>query len=212
MEPNSTTPPAQDTAEYEAGRRARAVIVAQDVLKHLDLLTLTESSYFNVSITEDHAVALTKKWDTGDLQEVADELTPFCEVCLLGACVLSKARVFDQVKLKTLFGYDQAHTHFGVISGNIYAALADVFSPETRQLLEACFEMDPSFAPFNTKRARDAACYGRDLNSAYRAANSAYISLDAKRKNRVRVAMENVIANGGEFVPPTYPDEDLNKI
>src|SRR4051812_46877020 len=71
--------------------RTKAVEVAKDVLKHLQDYQLVRGTYLEGYLTD-----VDGPW-TGDLQQHLPAVEAECKMCALGACLLSRARVYDEV-------------------------------------------------------------------------------------------------------------------
>ncbi len=158
----------------------RAIAVAQDVLEHLDELELVQGHHIRMQYP--HRIEDFQSEGCDDLRGCVDVVQHHCDVCLKGAAVLSKARIYDGVPMST----------FQRIASGCYAncvrdVLLDVFDGTTLDLMEIAFEghvlwyIDP--APANYRQAID---FGHRYYD---------------NKERVRAVMENVIANGGVFIP-----------
>src|SRR4051794_28070782 len=87
MEPDITTADTQETP--------KPVLVAQDVLRHVNTLLLSRGTYISGYPT----AASIKE---GDLQDNVDVIEKDCTVCALGALLLSKARLFNDVPMTYL--------------------------------------------------------------------------------------------------------------
>jgi hypothetical protein len=156
----------------------KAVAVAIDVLKrlHYGKLNVKFGHYFLWK--DDFRFSTHCKTD---LQSIVDKVEKKCEVCLLGACLLSKARLYDEVT----FG-DIQH---GSGSSEIKDKLSDVFSRQQSGLMEAAFE----------------SCSGLAIATGvdYVEANRATVFGDHCKTKvaRIKAVMRNVIKNGGVFIP-----------
>ena len=166
----------------------KAVAVARDVLKYLDSLEFTTSNYLEIPDT------LSVPGE-GDLKDCVDVVQKGCRVCLLGACLLSKSRLFDEVPLKDLFNHFLYHPTRYITDRNTYRLLESVFSRDQMTMMESAFQQDSWFAiqeKVETRLAEDS----QDFGSRY-----------DNKADRARAVMENVIANGGVFIPSQVPQE-----
>lgn len=178
--------------EIETGRAKRALAVAKDVLEQLDRQDLplnTESRkgyvYGNLSFLNNSL--------EDDLQNHADKLQETCTVCALGACLLSAARVYDQIPVKNVIDSpSEVDPNNYFISHNlIISALENIFSGQTCTLIEAAFEQSYMLLNFtetvSIEQLRGAAAFGCRYNSD---------------EERLRGIMENVVENEGNFLVP----------
>lgn len=171
--------------------------VAMDVIARLDFLTLTTGNYIRW-IGGDIPPDVVD--DGKDLQSVVDVVERNCQVCLLGAAILSKARVMDAVPANKVI------TRYGGITLRTEKAadlLTGVFERSDCALMESAYEMNARFAreyfgpdggQIDKGLVYGAAVFGAKVGPV--------------REDRVRAVMENVLANGGRFVPPTATLEE----
>ena len=168
--------------------REKAVAIAKDVLEHVQTYHWSRGTYLSGSWYGGTHL-------TGDLQDHVEEVEKSCTMCLLGACLVSKARLFDAVPLAKLYRsyYDGAYVDHRSINPEreaIEPLLQDIFPSLELSKIESAFERrvmndgcDDTTA--NWDLLRGAALFGRRLND------------DA---DRVTAVMENIIANDGIFV------------
>lgn len=184
----------------EMSREEAAVAIAEDVLKHLDAMDITQQTYVSGVFPVDTAT-LTK--DT-QLQTVQDEILRNCGVCALGACFLSHIRLFDNITLNDI-GYgnlpayivDDSELELDVGFRPVFDTLAQYFDKDNLALIETAFECSAGFWDGEVPKGEAAELFGR----AYR-----------KPKDRVRAIMENIIKNRGMFViPDHYMDEAIEQ-
>lgn len=156
----------------------RAIDVAKDVLRTLHLTRFARRLYF-----AEHAggIQLSKNVDLrGDLGLLTEKIRAQCEVCLLGACVLAKARVLDDMPaLKHLRKIQDSENGY-IMSTDTYKVLRDVFGLKQCALMESAFE----------GWIADGACA------------LAFAQKHPTLRGRVRAVMTNLIENGGVFVLP----------
>lgn len=155
----------------------KAVVVAKDVLKHLNAMAIKDGHYFQL-VTDETEIL----YREGDLQEHVEEVQAHCTVCLLGACVLSKARIYDTVSMETF-----REMEICCSDSDVRETLADIFDIDTINCMEAAFEVDR----FNWMRATDHKLIEAAMN---------FGSQFQTRKECVRAVMENIIANNGKFI------------
>ena len=156
----------------------KAVAVAKDVLKHLKALRIAQGYYINGD-----ALPVME----GDLKDNLDTVQKKCRVCLLGACVLSKARLYDNVPLEELLFDSDAGKSLSADEDDTRSILQDVFDPEQMDLMEAAFEKTTCLAEDCTDYALlvQAVDFGNRYEDRY---------------DRVKAVMENIIANNGKFI------------
>lgn len=175
-------------ADYE-----KAVAVAQDVLAWL-------------ALPETRGKVLTGSYlwarvpgpidPLADLRTYAEQAMASgdCEVCMLGACLLSKAKLFDAVPVKPFAGHSDGRIRaHGGARDDVTEALEDVFDRETMDLMESAFERTMMGWTADRDLMRGAATFGMGF-------------LDPR--DRARAIMENVVAHGGKFVVEPVSAED----
>ena len=177
-----------------AKRVAKGLAVAQDVLQHLKYLNMRQGAYISGRVSQQVAKA-------EDLQEVVDVVQKKCNVCLLGACLLSKARLYDQVPLSELFMTieDSEAGEIEAESDLLRVRLEDCFSHRTMSLMEAAFECTAGLAEGLTDSERD-------VQLLYGAVS--FGLLHTSLSARVEAVMKNVVQNGGLFKPPPKTEDE----
>jgi hypothetical protein len=160
--------------------RERAVAVAKDVLANIRNYRFHKGSYLNGLLTLDQE---------DDAKEYIDNLVANCEVCLLGACVLSMIRLYDGIQVgHFLYADGMAH----LTRGQVYRMLSSVFDQDDMDLMEAVFECDPVIDSMDdvdkSLMLQSAAGFGRRFSN---------------KIDRVQAVMENIIEHNGEFILPT---------
>jgi hypothetical protein len=158
-------------------RRERRIAIAKDVLAQLNTLHLRNGTY----MTGEVPVGL-----DDDAQKVIDIIQAECDVCLLGACLLSKIRLYDEVSTAQLMFDEDA---IDVESSLVRDLLADEFSQEQMDLIEAAFERTVGLSDeldINDPELSNACLFG----CRYEA-----------HAARVQAIMENIVKHNGAFVP-----------
>lgn len=133
-----------------------------------------------------------------DLQEIVDDVQSKCEVCALGAAVLSTARLLDNIPVGSVL-WEGSRVDFSdkwfrakrVVETNrdkLLDALSPIFDPWQCDMIEAAFER--SFVYADT----DISDYDIERSVNF---GSEYQCDD----DRLVAIMENVIENGGRFEP-----------
>src|SRR5579862_3956479 len=116
----------------------KAVLVAKDVLKRLRYLNVSTNIYLKGVLEK----ALPKN---EDLKEHVAEVQKKCQVCALGACLLSKARLYDKVPLSSIGSLEGEDGYWKIYAGcdsstRIFTLLKDVFDLNSLSLMETAFE------------------------------------------------------------------------
>jgi hypothetical protein len=172
----------------------KRIAVAKDVLKSLRLrrIRLKNGVYVNPTSDAEEKTVIAALRGAEDLGEVVGVLEKNCEVCLLGACVLSKARLFDRVSAR----YGSYLGGFCPGRDGTVLALRDVFDDHELNLMEAAFERGWISMIGDGRGRENAACgFAENVRARSKAA-------------LVRAVMENVIFHGGRFVPEDYGNEN----
>ena len=120
------------------------------------------------------------------LQAHVDAVQAHCTVCLLGACLLSQARLYDQITVASVrYKSDPVFGHIFEVHGDAgKAALADIFDRDTMNSMECAFERDRLGNP-PCDEIFNAITFGYRFDT---------------HKDRVAAVMNNLIANDGEFL------------
>lgn len=168
-------------------QQQRAVAVAKDVIKRLKYIKLAEGVYVKGTLP------LSVNF-SGDLKSHVSIIQKNCRVCLKGALLLSKARLFDAVPMSLLNEglYTNIICVFGdkinVDSNNTTRSLLDTFDRKTIDMAECAFE-------------RTYMNYGTLTQNEMR--NSIMFSFKFKTKKQVvEGVMKNIVKNKGKFIPP----------
>lgn len=173
----------------------RAVAVALDALKQAKWLDITIGTYLEPGYDlQEYLLKLPK---TTDVQGLVPKIRKDCVCCALGACLLAKANLYDAVPLKQLYGGSTSYKRIELQGDNAYSALRDVFGTKQCELIESAFEFDDmSKTPGSVnhrKEVRRAEAFGDQYVNDH---------------DRFVAIMENIVINGGVFVPPPVKDED----
>jgi hypothetical protein len=183
---------------------ARAKSVAADVLQRLSTFRLKKGRYIAGTLTSNPEEIA----PSTDLQELVSDVQMNCEVCAIGACLISKARLFDNVPaLKLLHEYDTvpgaltSGTRINVDRKAIEHHLDDVFTPLQLSMIESAFEMS---------------IMGEDLVPEpqwdyLRGASMFGQRYDENPYGRVAAVMQNIIDNDGVFVVKPVADDDYDE-
>jgi hypothetical protein len=158
-----------------------AVAIAQDVLNRINDYQFARRNYIRLPPPGDG-----RTWSKeADLGDVADQVAVQCVVCVKGAALISRARLYDAVPADVV----------DIGQSRINAYLADEFDEETLELIEAAFECSCSFGTgaARPEYVRGAAVFGMNYKHP---------------RDRARAILENVIRNNGRLVvPPADPDD-----
>jgi len=175
-------------------RNEQAIAVAQDVLAHLERLQPVLGHYLSGNID------LAPEFRDQDMQKHADAVQDGCVVCALGACLISYARLYDNVPLTDFLLDRQGHSRMRIHGyyPQVMDTLRRVFSQEQILLIEGAFEgfRASSFESENMeefcKESHAAWVYG---------AGHRFSQNMAVRRRVLRDIMENIVANDGWFIP-----------
>lgn len=183
---------------YPVVDKDRARAVAQDVLDRLDRRNYTWSRYMAGSFDPGRFSV-----EDLDLRDVADQVEQNCGVCLLGSALLSKARLFDDVPLRSLAYMSSGKLQVEAHSGSVYRMLAPIFGHGQLSLLESFFE--GAKMPSGYLSIEDAARLEGYLHGAALCGMAARAKTppgeDAAR-HAARLALENFLANDCYLVVP----------
>ena len=127
------------------------VAIAEDVLKQLRAGKITLAHVY-LRNKQDYRPLTPLLRNAHDLQEVVDKITKTCKVCQLGACLLSKARLFNKVPIDKLTSYNRE----SVFGTEVYEALSDVFSDSQLNKIENAFEDQREYSQESDKTAVEA--------------------------------------------------------
>lgn len=171
--------------------REQRVAIAKDVLKQLDAqrIQLERRRYLSgVLLNYDASSRGT------DLQAYVDGLLN-CRVCLLGACLLSKARLFNAVPVELVasfptFGRDKGPLGLAIAGEDIHENLSSIFDSRTLTLMESAFE------------CRDMADSEDDYSDDPEIQAAIDFGNAREPETCVRDVMQNIIDNNGEFKLP----------
>lgn len=167
------------------------VAVAKDVIERIDTYQFSKAVYLT---SEEYSIPLEET--TGDLQNILPTVEQNCQMCAIGALLVSKARLFNDVPIQDVV-MPLRTNEFTIASGvnNILKLLGKVFPDFMLYQIEATFVQTNRFTPYpydSNPKIRDAATYG--------------LSLSPDLKLRVKSIMQNIIDNKGEFIIPIEQD------
>ncbi len=158
-------------------RKALAVRVAADVLESLKVLTVVHGKYVYSEKISFEGLKGSK--------EQAQYLKKECDVCALGACLLSLVTLKNKFEFSAQANYD-GEKYICMGWQEVADRLSEAFTQEQIQLIEDAFEC-------------------AQLGTSYPSTEHAirFGKRYTDNKQRVRAIMKNIIRNGGEFIPPT---------
>lgn len=162
----------------------KALAVAKDILTNIDLVDVSRGCYFLLkSIVSNKAV-------NQDLQDSLPLVENNCKVCALGACLISKARVLDNVPGDKVFRNGACGAYSYIWGQKLVELLKDVFTRNQCVLIETAFEGQPIWR--YTKVSEKAIQRARDFYLKYNTVTA---------KNRLIAIMKNVRKHKGWFTP-----------
>lgn len=159
---------------------AARMLVAQDALDLLEAgaIQARSGSYINVELPYDLD-------GSTPVHLLAETWLGQCPVCALGAVLVATVRRFDDLVIKHLANYN---TLKGGCGRQLVGYLSKFFSGEQLDLIEVAFEGSSNMMRTGISDEEEASAL--DFRSA----------LDDDRAALVKI-LENVITNGGTFVP-----------
>lgn len=180
----TTTQPAEEP---------KAVQVARDVLAHLHVYRPIRGKYIAGYLPRiENADA--------DMSEYLSDFESRCEVCALGACLLSKVRLYDNVPVKAVIWTNYGNRDYEIVDVSGTAVknnLDDVFSRLQQSMIESAFEnrvMSPAVTSLEeSRRLRAAVVFGQRYDTT---------------RERLQAIMENIIDHDGTFDPPSVTLDD----
>jgi hypothetical protein len=177
-------------------RKAKArVAIAFDVLQSVDSLKVTNDGWYLADPTgkyykdQNGEECIDLRDFKGDVKEEATKhLSKLqkCEVCALGACVISQVKLFNKLPMSKLLSGDRPNTR--EINPNrdmVSKSLSRFFSQEQLNLIETAFEAGGHHL-IVANPDPNAVEFGRNYDSP---------------KKRLKAIMGNIIVNDGEFCP-----------
>lgn len=160
----------------------KAVAVAQDALKWLSMARFLMSGSSYLSQVYD-----TPKFDPQvDLGAQSARAIRNCRMCMLGACLVAKARVFDEVPVGQLLSWDGSSV--AAHRSDIVNNLAGIFSSRALNMIEAAFEVSKEV---DRRRVPDT-----DWDAA-----QVFGARFSIARRRAREIFKEIIRQGGEFDP-----------
>jgi len=152
------------------------VAIAKDVLRNLRFLRICRGNYCTGMLSVHDK--------TEQIQDHVKEVQMKCEVCALGACVISAARLFNHLTFGEASDEGFDGSWFNLHGDDVYRVLRPHFGGERCNLIEHAFEKGMHGHP---KRFREAAA----------AFGEKYLD----HHQRLRAIMLNIVRNQGEFRP-----------
>jgi hypothetical protein len=172
----------------------KAVQVARDVLAHIRAYIVRTGSYVSGNVLRKDVNK------DGDLQDNLDVVAESCNVCALGAMLLSKARLYDDVPMRAVLGQAAMSDYVGPYLSitmerqNVVGQLEDVFESHQLAMIESAFEMKHmTTLPLTREQA----------NRLYDAVAFGISYAPYHSHTRLKAIMENIIENKGVFNPPS---------
>ncbi len=165
--------------------------IAKDVLRSLPVLNVRTGTFVS-----DKDSTTSKELQTiaeiKDSKIQAQKLKQHCEVCALGACLLSAVKFTNKFKFDIKFDYFDDMYELDLDPEPIMKKLLPIFGKEQLALIEYAFEQGKGWivGEWNVDR------YQKKLDKAEEFGNSF-----RKDSERLRAIMKNIIKNDGTFIP-----------
>lgn len=162
-------------------QQQKAIAVAKDVIKRLKYLKLSMLSYISGPVPE------FSKLKEEDFQNMISkkhikEIEKNCFVCALGACILSKARLYNSIPFSKF-----ASTYYVWVGREkAFSFLKDIFGRKNTSLIECAYSCVPNKGNLGTHEEKVKA--------------SKFGCLFPNEINRLKAIMNNVITNNGSFI------------
>ena len=176
------------------------VAIAKDVIKALDTKRLVASSGAYLEF-----VGINAFFEENMESDARDALKDRqCEVCAKGALLVAAIDRFDECKLSDIYSQEE-HASAGVVidgpSSSSKKFLSRFFDEDQLALMEIAFE-GSCYVSHDTTALHKWYCSGSGYEgSPVQHAEDFYHGFDCI-ESLLRGIMQNVIDNGGEFVPP----------
>lgn len=204
----------------------KRVFIAQDVLKQLAAkkIIAAQSTWVN---TRDGSSVISEKALKQDkeLKDVFDSMKS-CDACALGGLFVCAVKINDRLKISemqhvkthstassvykeheddvSIINPDSADFR-GIYLNDIEQYLCKFFSKDQLKLIELAFEGGDGGYNFDgTNDQVDAVEFFSDLTVD--GEDGDYVSVSVKSEDRMRLVMQNIIANKGKFVPSKKPE------
>jgi hypothetical protein len=198
------------TNETLTPKQERAIAVAKDVLKSIKRYKAIRTGKAFVKMYspktkykdgkyEDTEVEKIIEANKKDSKATAKKLQPYCEVCGLGACLMSVVTLENKFKFS---GLDGQYNNM-IETDDMVRRLKAVFSMHQMYLIENAFERGRGyFQPSNVWNL-DPHVNEKQIE-IWESSRQAAITFGKKygaAADRLRAIMKNIIANEGVFVP-----------
>jgi hypothetical protein len=170
-------------------RAQMRVNVAKDVLSRINTIQVKSGEY----IFSPQLSYLPLETINDNAQKYVDKIQSDCQVCALGACVLSYVRLYNKVTIKEM-GYDDYFERLNPKNKTIRNILKNIFSDVQILLIESAFESENHDVTFMYEDVEES--YGDSVEKAVLFGNE-YRTL----RDKLEAIMINIIQNNGEFVP-----------
>jgi hypothetical protein len=166
------------------------VAVAKDVLKSLNILKPAHGHGY-VRSDKEAAVSIVEKGGD-DSKAIAESLKKHCNVCALGACLLSTVSLFNKFKFVSERSWWSDAAYVRVNDDDLTERLGKVFTMSQMGLIEMAYEkvevgvglQIPGFCA--RQGVKDAIAFGKKYRGA---------------RARLEAIMKNIVKNKGEFIP-----------
>ena len=170
----------------EEKRRKARIAIALDVLANVDSLRVSNAGWYIADVPdgsrdENDCRKFNGDWKA-DARRYLKRLQK-CQVCALGACMISHVKLFDKVKMGDLkIDADPLYKN-KLVSDRGDSILGRFFDQDQIDKIETAFEA-------GTKNARPVGYDAEEFGRRY-----------DEPKRRLKAIMANIIVNDGEFKP-----------
>ena len=204
--PNEQTCKTDDNHILGRKIRDKRIAVCKDIQKQIKLRALNLVDGGNgYIVTGDEYCSVTQDFTPEDfhkdLQDYVDVLVPLCEVCMLGAAVLSMARVHDNIPMGNHFDEKEARNYYHKMVGS----LKSVFDEGMLNAMESAFEeYESGYLPSGFSSSIEPGSFGEKAAQLCRNIPRTKIQMTPAETKAWCIA-QNIINNDGVFDPSQKP-------
>lgn len=188
----------------ETRRKKQRIRVAKDVLKSLNTMKVKRGAFVagnRMTVGENDSQKV-----------VAKKLQKQCQVCALGACLLSTVKLYNKLDLLQANGGASSLYGYEIENRDMFNRLLDSFSPEQIILIEQAFEQGGGYfsQPYYESNKGDLGFDGY-LPAKLREAAVKFGNNYANHTRRLGAIMRSIIANDGEFIPSKRVKREIER-